>query len=143
MTSDGISTADWQQVHELAVAAANAADGGNCDAARDALLSFLRELRARYGERPSILATEADYAGTPQESQELLLRAFRLATEMSDTSNLKEISLSLAEHYVTQLRDLSEARRWLTTSRQWVDPANDVDWEEFDALDRAIAKGLK
>jgi hypothetical protein len=138
MTSDGISTADWQRVHALAVEVANATDEDHDRQARQVLRSCLRELRARYGEKPSILATEADYADAPEESRDLLLRAFDLATELSDTSNMKEISLSLADLYVTEFRDVSAARYWLSRSQQWIDPTSDIDWKGYDAVHQAI-----
>lgn len=144
MTSDGISTADWQRVHSLAVEVANAGDDSNRDReARRALRAFLTELRGRYGEKPSILATEADYADRPEESRELLLRAYDLATATSDKLNLKEVALSLADLHVTELHDIGEARRWLAVSRQWIDLANEVDIDEYNSLEHSITIASK
>jgi hypothetical protein len=139
VTSDGISTADWRRLHALAVEVANAGDDPSLDRrARQVLFEFLMDLRSRYGERPSILATEADYADRPEESKQLLVRAYDLAAANADTFNLKEISLSLAELHLTELRDIAEARRWLQLARQWLAPENKIDWDEYHAIDRAI-----
>ena len=61
MTPDGISADDWDQVHELALAIVNAEEEVEGADHRNRLLKYLRELRSKYGELPSILATEADY----------------------------------------------------------------------------------
>ncbi|MCL4849142.1 MAG: hypothetical protein KJ066_21525 [Acidobacteria bacterium] len=144
MTSDGISTADWQRVHSLAVEVANAEEDSSREReARTALKSFLAELRGRYGEKPSILATEADYASDPNESRGLLVRAYELATALSDVSSLKEISLSLADLHVTELHDLDEARHWLAISRQWIDATKELDWDEYCSNERSITAASK
>jgi hypothetical protein len=61
-TSDGMSGEDWDLVHELALEIANAEDGSpEEELSRNRLLRYLDELEERYGRRPSILATRADY----------------------------------------------------------------------------------
>ena len=137
MTSDGISTEDWRRVADLACNIVNAT-GEAERAATESLRRLLQELRARYGERPSILSTEAWYAETPRESELLLLKGFELATVLQDATNLKEISFSLAGLYIRHLADTREARRWLASSLKWVDPEDDLDWWEYDAIDLAI-----
>lgn len=139
MTSDGISTEDWRRVADLACNIVNAT-GEAEKSATESLRALLQELRGRYGERPSILSTEAWYAETPRESEQLLLRAFDLATELDDTNNLKEISFSLAGLYIRHLDDCAAARRWLASSLRWVDPEEDLDWWEYDAIDLAIRR---
>lgn len=75
MTSDGISSEDWAKVRELAVALANASDDED-EPHRERVRAYPRELVSKYGQLPSIVATQADYADDPGESERLLLRAF-------------------------------------------------------------------
>jgi hypothetical protein len=139
MTSDGISTGDWDHVHQLAVDVVNAnGDVVQSNRATQVMRSYLRELRDRYGDRPSLVATEADYADSPEESERLLLRAFDLALQLSDVTNLKAIALALADLYATQLHDMTSARSWLDVARQWIKVASGSDARDYRDLERAI-----
>ena len=120
MTSDGISAEDWDRVHDLAVDVVNCADDSVAwTAARRAMRDYLRELHDKYGDRPSLWATEADYADSPHETEELFLKAFDLAVRIEDEKNQKAIALSLAGMYATDLMDVDTARMWLDVERQW------------------------
>jgi len=142
MTSDGISTADWDHVHQLAVDVENAGDDEvQFNGATQAMRRYLRELRDRYGDRPSLVATEADYADSPEESERLLLRAFDLALQLSDVPNLKAIARALADLYATQLHDMTSARSWLDVARQWIKVASGSDAREYRDLERVITAG--
>jgi len=64
MTPDGIPTPEWDRVHELAVEVANASmqdDAVLSEAKTEEMLCYLRELRIRHGDLPSILGTLGDY----------------------------------------------------------------------------------
>ena len=77
MTSDGIETADWDRVHELALDIVNASLAGDDAAearARTLLLSVLDEFDRKYGRKASLLATRADYVES-SEDRELQLSA--------------------------------------------------------------------
>jgi hypothetical protein len=87
MTSDGISSEDWEEVHELALAVANASDDED-GPHRERLFACLHKLISKYGELPSILATRADYVDDPTEFERLFLRAFDLALARGDQSNV-------------------------------------------------------
>ena len=137
MTSDGISTEDWDRVHELAVDVANSADEE--DQPREELLRFLEQLRSKYGELPSILATQADYTDDPRAAELLLLRAFDLSLTRGDSENLRETSLSLANLYV-DLRDLVAASRWLDVAAAQLRPGNESDRWEYELIVKSLAQ---
>jgi len=139
MTSDGISSEDWGKVRDLAVALANASDDED-EPHRERLLAYLRELVSKYGELPSIVATQADYAGDPGESERLLLRAFDLAVGRDDKSNILEIALSLAKLYASELPRVVEASRWLEIARAHIRPDNEMDRIEYDDIEERIAR---
>lgn len=73
-TSDGISSEDWDKVHELAVEIVNAGDAQS-EVHRSQLLIYLDQLEKKYGELPSILATRADYVAELKHKEALLKRA--------------------------------------------------------------------
>lgn len=139
MTSDGISSEDWGAVHELALAAANAPDDES-ERHREQLFACLRKLTSKYGELPSILATQADYLGDPGESERLLLRAFDLALTRRDRSNTLEIALSLADLYASHLPRIGDASRWLEIANAYIDPASEIDRIEYKHIEETIAR---
>jgi len=139
MTSDGISSEDWATVRELAVALANASDDEE-EPHRERLRAYLRELVSKYGELPSIVATQADYAGDPGESERLLLRAFDLALAIDDRSNVREIALSLANLYASELQRVVEASRWLEIASAHIRPDNEMDRIEYEDIEERIAR---
>jgi hypothetical protein len=111
-TSDGISQQDWDLVHELAVDVVNAADDDR-DQHRHHLLQYLDELEVRYGPRPSILATRADYLDDNDPLREELLRnAHALAESIGDERNLLYVAESLVELYLEK-KQLAQADTWL------------------------------
>jgi len=68
MTPDGISTDDWDRVHEAAIEIVNASaieDDVLCAHHTERLFDILSELEGRYGRIPGILATRADFADDP------------------------------------------------------------------------------
>src|SRR5688572_1443807 len=96
-TSDGISTEDWDVVHEFAVKMVNAPNSEK-QHHKDQLLQYLEALEVKYGPLPSILATRADYlADDDPAREELLLRAHALAEAQSDARNVVYVAHSLAE----------------------------------------------
>lgn len=139
MTSDGISSEDWDQVHQLAVDLANASDDED-DQVRERLFECLRGLISKYGELPGILATQADYVDDPLESERLFLRAFDLALAKKDRSNIREVSLSLANLYVSDLRRPADASRWLDVANAYIDGDSEVDRAEYRHIAEAIAQ---
>jgi hypothetical protein len=141
MTSDGISSEDWDQIRALAVELANATDEDE-DRVRHRLFERLRELTAKYGELPSILATEADYVDEPSESERLFLRAFELARARNDRANICEIALSLAELYAAHLRSVTQASNWLEVAGAYISSDNDMDRAEYEHI-REIIGNLK
>jgi len=115
VTSDGIDDVDWDAVHELALAIANASvvDAGQAERETERLMELLGRLESRYGPRPSLLATRADYAASWPESIALLKRAFELAQEHRDTRNLTYVSSSLAQRFIEDARDPVQGAYWL------------------------------
>lgn len=96
-TSDGISTADWEVVHDLALKIANAEAESDTNVYKKQLMLYLDELEAKYGVLPSILATRADYVEDRAEAGALLRQAYTIAAAARDTLNMKEIAESLKE----------------------------------------------
>jgi len=136
-TPDGISTEDWDVVHELAVEIVNA-NGEREERCRAHLLSYLDELQEKYGERPSILATRADYVGDARSKEELLRRAYALAQARGDGRNALYVAHSLAELYIEEFKDASEGHKWLGCLKQQLVEI-DKGWyaEEHDRLHHA------
>lgn len=116
MTSDGIAGADWDRVHDLAVDIVNrsAADDQAGEArARDSLVALLNQLDEKYGPKPSLLATRADYVESADERERLLLTAHSEAERIADDKNRALTAHSLAEFYVEEVRNLDEGAKWL------------------------------
>ena len=115
-TSDGISSKDWEIVADLAARIANAACAENeraGNAATQELFAHLVRLERKYGRLPSILATRADYAEDMSQKVSLLEEAWRLAQNRQDIRNLVFIASSLAEVFLTELKDYQKGRKWL------------------------------
>ena len=90
MTPDGIDAANWDRVHELAVDIANcsiAEDGAWETGALIPLIGLLDELDDKYGPKPSLLATRADYVQLPEDRARLLLAAYSEAERITDATN--------------------------------------------------------
>jgi hypothetical protein len=134
-TSDGIGSAEWDVVHELAVKIVNAPD---VEKSRDRqqLLAYLAELEGKYGPLPSILATRADYIDTDDPArQALLLRAHATANARGDTAYLLSSAQSLAELFLEKGR-LREADQWLTQMREHLNQFahSDTDYSVYEEL---------
>ena len=135
MTPDGISDAHWQPIEELALAIVASSEDRNARARLTSqLLEALRRLRAIYGDRASILAIEAHYVEQPEESETLLLRAFRVARLNGDRYNQRCVALSLAELYLDEFFECPAAAQWLATSRDLVRDGSAEDRERYEEL---------
>jgi hypothetical protein len=116
-TTDGISTEDWDVVHQLAVDIVNAPDDERAKH-RHRLLEHLETLESKCGALPSILATRADYLDADEPArEELLVRAFAAAELRDDATNFFEIAESLTELHLESKR-LVEANQWLSQMRE-------------------------
>jgi hypothetical protein len=108
-TSDGSSTEDWDRQDDT-----DLADH------RERLRPEVDRMDAKYGERPSLLATRADFAEDPAVAEPLLLRAYELAEEGNDARNALYVSHSLADLHVVDRRDAVQGRRWTDRLRRWL-----------------------
>lgn len=109
MTSDGIPTAEWDLVHQLAVDIANAAlkdDTAIQESRTEELRCYLAELRTRHGDLPSILGTLADYSDDEAEAYELYALAIGESQRIGDRKN----ELILTES-ISELESLDTAQR--------------------------------
>jgi|ERR1041384_737323 hypothetical protein len=100
MTPGGIPVSEWDRVHELAVEVANASmqdDDVVSDAKTEEMLCYLRELRVRHGDLPSILGTLADYTDDELERYDLYARGVAEARRLSDGKNLMILLESILE----------------------------------------------
>jgi hypothetical protein len=139
MTSDGISSEDWERVHELALDIVNAPDSDDRKA-YDELIAYLDQLRIKYGERASLLATQADYVDDPREAERLLLKAFDIAIAQGDVPNVREISLSLADLYANDLKDVVAASRWLEISAAHIEDRDEMSRAEYQHIQEMIER---
>jgi hypothetical protein len=132
-TSDGISTQDWDVVHQFALDIANAPADAR-DRHRKRLLGFLDVLEAKYGPVPSILATRADYLEEEDPAREdLLLRAHESAERQQDPANLVCVSQSLAELYLER-GDLLRADEWLRKMRGYLHADDKTGFAEYERI---------
>ena len=118
MTSDGIEDADWASVHELAVEIVNCAMNDEpVDQARyvESLFTLLDQLERKYGPKPSLLATRADYVDSSESREVLLQAAYAEALRTQDSRNLTLVAHSLAEFYIGELQDTDRGAAWLRT----------------------------
>ena len=100
MTPDGIPAPEWNRVHELAVEIANAAMGDDhvlSEVKTEEMLSYLRQLRARHGDLPSILGTMADYLDDEVQQYDLYARAIAESRRIGDGGNLAMLLESILE----------------------------------------------
>jgi hypothetical protein len=114
MTSDGISTEDWDLVHEIALEVVNTSSRGDetaSERATEELLALLEKLEERYGPLPSLLATRADYFDDAGSREYWLIMAFAEAERLGDSKNMTLIAHSLAAYYVQD--DDRKAEHWL------------------------------
>jgi len=134
MTTDGISTEEWDRVH------ASAVDIVNASAVEDEvlrahhtqrLLDILDELEATYGRIPSILDTRADYTEDPSVAIALYEEALA-ATDDPDLSCLalpSLIRLMTQEHH-----DESSISRRILQLEQLIDQENGFELDELRQL---------
>ncbi len=121
MTPDGISTEDWDEVHDIAVQIANLSSvgddaGGNLAQVR--MLSLLDRLDAKYGPRPSLLSLRADYVDSPLVKEDLLLRAYASAEELNEPNSKVWGASELAAYYIEEAGDLRKGADWLFILRE-------------------------
>ena len=145
MTSDGIETADWDRVHELALDIVNASLAGDDAAeagARTLLLSVLDEFDRKYGRKASLLATRADYVESSEDRERLFLAAYEEAERIGDDTNRGLIAHSLAEFYLDEIKDAERGTTWLGLWRDHlgVEP-DEYDREELSRLEGLLLDG--
>jgi hypothetical protein len=139
VTPDGISQADWDPVHELALAVVNAGDDQAARTFKRQLLQYLDDLQTRYGELPSILATRADYVDDFALAERLLVRAYDLAVSRADGRNALYAASSLADLYAVDRPDRAQAMQWLSKARALVqDFGSDSNRRECDRIQQSL-----
>jgi hypothetical protein len=145
MTSDGIADADWDRVHELAVAIVNASareDEEGEARARVTLFTVLDQLDDKYGPKPSLLATRADYVESPEHREWLLRAAYTQAASRDDYKNQLLIAHSLAEFFIEEVVNLEEGAVWLATWREHLGVAPvENDGAELARLEALLLRG--
>ena len=143
-TSDGISRCDWDQVRFLATEIANAAiaeDAQRENCARSRMLVVLEEMQSKYGDRPSILATRADYVDVLPEKIALLEKAFGLARQAADADNMLFIAHSLAQLWVDECRNADKGRLWLSALASCLAVSNEpYEREEYERLQAELVR---
>jgi hypothetical protein len=136
VTPDGITTEDWDRVHDLALEVANTSGESDHVSSANATLrlrAHLDALQKKYGPLPTLLATRADYVDTSEEREYWLLAAYEQASIRSDAKNLIWISSSLAALYVEDLTDPVKGAEWLARLDQYLQATPD-DSESQEAI---------
>ena len=88
------------RVHEPAVAIVNASAREDEEAgarARATLFTVLDQLDDKYGPKPSLLATRADYVESPEHREWILRAAYTQAASRDDYKNQLLVAHSLAQ----------------------------------------------
>ena len=139
-TSDGITSEDWDPVHDFALDIVNG-DGDECETLKCALLTYLDSLQIKYGELPSILATRADYVNNLEQKEQLLSRAYVLAEARQDIRNQFEIAHSLAELYIDDFEDPTAGSKWLGRLRRHSEDTGDASRRaEYERLRKQVRR---
>ncbi len=115
-TSDGISGFDWDKIRGMSADVANAAicdDQGALRKARSEILSAIKQFIVKYGEKPSLLATKADYVEDLNDRIPLLEKAYEISCDTCDVRNKTYISQSLAELYIDDMKDMQKGAFWV------------------------------
>src|SRR4051812_18466124 len=103
MTSDGISSDDWDKIHACALDVVNASSANDAHDGAHALaelFQILDELETKYGRKPSLLATRADFVESSEERARLFEEAYEEAQRINDPQNMEAIAHSLTEFYL-------------------------------------------
>jgi len=145
MTSEGITDADWDRVHELAVAIVNASAREEEAArvrARATLFTLLDQLDDKYGPKPSLLATRADYLESHEHREWLWRAAYTEALRLDDHTNQLLVAHSLAEFFIEEVGNLEEGATWLGVWREHlgIAPVNH-DGAELARLEALLLRG--
>ena len=148
MTSDGIDDPDCSVTLGLQRRVAEAAVAGDVDSqarCTRALLLHLDRLERKYGTRPSLLATRADYVEDVHERIRLLERAWRIACEMGDKRNCTLIASSLAGTFIEEAGDRHKGADWLSKleaalAECWVDEEHE-EFRRLEEMESAVRCG--
>jgi hypothetical protein len=81
-------------------------------------MDTLDELEQKYGSKPSLPATRADYVESSEDRERLLLAAFTEAKRTSDEKNQALTADSLAHFYIEEVQDLDQGTKWLGLWRE-------------------------
>jgi hypothetical protein len=140
MTSDGIRSDDWDKIHACALDVVNASSANDAEAgAHAAPFVILDELETKYGRRPSLLATRADFVESSQERARLFEEAYQEAQRISDLQNMEAIAHSLTEFYVEEMRGPEMGGIWLAQWREHVGPeSNESQQGELSRLGQLL-----
>jgi hypothetical protein len=142
MTTDGISTEDWDVVKDFAARIANAVcadDNANSQRLTEELSRYLERLETKYGKLPSIIATKADYTADLNQRVELLKQAYALAKQSDDKVNMTLTASSLAQLFVEEALDVPSAESWLALlSDALGDSWDDLEHQELLRLQREL-----
>lgn len=99
---------------------------------------LLNELDEKYGPKPSLLATRADYVESASEKKRLLHIAYSEADRIRDHRNREMTAHSLAQFYIDEVGDLDSGAKWLGIWRIELG----VEPGEFDRTELTRLEGL-
>ncbi len=137
-TPDGIMKIDWKEIEDLAEKIA-LGDDFLIKQYTEEILNKLNALQNKYGDKPSILATKADYINNIEQEIILLKKAYEIAQSMEDRINLTLTSSALAQRYVEIKKDAKNGRIWLNEFKACLNDCNDeFEAEEYTRLDNLL-----
>lgn len=129
MTPDGLSTEDWDRVHETALEIVHASSMDDeilCSHHTEHMFEILDELETRYGRIPSVLATRADYIDDPLMAIALHEEVLLIATDpLSRRFSLQSL--------IRLMIDLCYEGSSIQVLLDELERVTDLDAESFDA----------
>lgn len=131
-TEDGISVADWNQVHQLAVDVVNASavsDQPRTARAQRAMHALLRRLIVKYGELPSLLGTKADYTASLSKRISLYQRAYETALHRKSAYQAFQSAIDLARCEHERGSPTETVKCWLTRAAAIPRPVGDLGYD--------------
>ena len=145
MTSDGISEKDWDKVQKLAenLVDANYKEDENFQKETlENIFKYLEKLEEKYGQKPSIISTKADFLFDDNDKRiELYKNAYYLAKKINDNYNKVEISDSLTDLYIEVIGSYKDAKYWFNIlSKEMKENTEYLDKEKLDKYNIQIKK---
>lgn len=90
----GLNKSDWDSVHETVCEFVNATlaeDDIIAESRNEALMVLFKSLKEKYGDHPSIIATEADFMDDDEQRLAIYKKALEIVKKMNYKEEVDEI----------------------------------------------------